>query len=78
MATQANEVALQSTITCPECRTSVEEAMPTDACQWFYESKNILLEIGIDNSSFSMKYGVGGVHMNISLCGTWLGKDTIQ
>ena len=40
MATQANEVALQSTITCPECGTSVEETMPTDACQWFYECTN--------------------------------------
>ena len=37
MATQTNEVALQSTIKCPECGTSVEETMPTDACQWFYE-----------------------------------------
>jgi hypothetical protein len=37
MATQTNEVVLQSTITCPECGHSAEETMPTDACQWFYE-----------------------------------------
>ena len=28
---------LASTITCPACRASREELMPTDACQWFYE-----------------------------------------
>jgi hypothetical protein len=37
MATQTNEMILQSTITCPECGHSTEETMPTDACQWFYE-----------------------------------------
>lgn len=26
-----------STITCPTCRTSKEEVMPTNACQFFYE-----------------------------------------
>ena len=31
------EVALRSTITCPQCGYAKEEAMPTDACQWFYE-----------------------------------------
>ena len=27
---------LQSTITCPACGTAKAEAMPTDACQFFY------------------------------------------
>jgi len=26
-----------STITCPTCRTSKEEVMPTNSCQFFYE-----------------------------------------
>ncbi len=30
-------VVLQSTLTCPECGHAKEEAMPTDACQWFYQ-----------------------------------------
>ncbi|APX12402.1 MULTISPECIES: GDCCVxC domain-containing (seleno)protein [Roseobacteraceae] len=37
MATQTNEVTLQSTITCPKCGHTADEIMPTDACQWFYE-----------------------------------------
>ncbi|MEL6828526.1 MAG: GDCCVxC domain-containing (seleno)protein [Pseudomonadota bacterium] len=37
MATQTNEVNLQSTITCPDCGHAADETMPTDACQWFYE-----------------------------------------
>jgi hypothetical protein len=40
MATQTNEVTLQSTITCPECGHVADETMPTDACQWFYECKS--------------------------------------
>ena len=28
---------LESTITCPRCNTAKLEAMPTDACQFFYE-----------------------------------------
>jgi hypothetical protein len=28
---------LESTITCPVCGTAKTEAMPTDACQYFYE-----------------------------------------
>ena len=31
------EAILQSTITCPHCRETRIEAMPTDACQFFYE-----------------------------------------
>jgi hypothetical protein len=27
----------ESTITCPVCKTSKTETMPTDACQFFYE-----------------------------------------
>jgi hypothetical protein len=30
-------VALESTLTCPECGHSKTETMPVDACQWFYE-----------------------------------------
>ena len=33
-------VALQSTITCPECGHVKEESMPNDAYQWFYECEN--------------------------------------
>lgn len=32
-----SDVALQSTITCPQCGHAKEETMPLDACQWFYE-----------------------------------------
>jgi len=28
---------LESRITCPVCAHTAEEAMPLDACQWFYE-----------------------------------------
>ena len=28
---------LESTITCPNCGTAKAEAMPTDACQFFYD-----------------------------------------
>ncbi|NOR73420.1 MAG: hypothetical protein GQ467_06090 [Mariprofundaceae bacterium] len=31
---------LESEITCPECGHKKVEAMPTDACQWFYECSN--------------------------------------
>ena len=30
-------VVLRATLSCPECGHVKEEAMPTDACQWFYE-----------------------------------------
>ena len=30
-------VTLTSILTCPECGASREEAMPEDACQFFYE-----------------------------------------
>ncbi len=30
---------LQSVLTCPQCGFSIEETMPTDACQWFYACK---------------------------------------
>ncbi|MEO8132761.1 MAG: GDCCVxC domain-containing (seleno)protein [Betaproteobacteria bacterium] len=35
--TATNVVALKSAITCPACGARKEEAMPADACQWFYE-----------------------------------------
>jgi hypothetical protein len=31
---------LESTITCPVCRESSTETMPTDACQWLYECRS--------------------------------------
>jgi hypothetical protein len=30
------EVITRSSITCPQCGSSKEEEMPTDACQYFY------------------------------------------
>lgn len=30
---------LESTITCPLCGTATTEAMPVDACQFFYECR---------------------------------------
>lgn len=33
-------VVLESELTCPHCRHVEVEAMPTDACQWFYECRN--------------------------------------
>jgi len=35
-----SEVIEQSTITCPKCGHCEREAMPTDACQFFYDCKN--------------------------------------
>jgi transcription elongation factor Elf1 len=35
-----SEVALRSTLTCPECGHVKVETMPTDACQWFYECES--------------------------------------
>jgi hypothetical protein len=35
----STDVALQSTLTCPECGRAETETMPTDACLWFYECK---------------------------------------
>ena len=31
------DVVLESTLTCPQCGFRKTEAMPTDACQYFYE-----------------------------------------
>jgi hypothetical protein len=33
------EIQLQSTLICPECGHQADEAMPTDACQFFYECR---------------------------------------
>ncbi len=33
----AQEIILNSTITCPHCGFSKEEIMPVDACVYFYE-----------------------------------------
>ena len=33
----ADEIILESTITCPECGHQATEIMPTDSCQFFYE-----------------------------------------
>jgi hypothetical protein len=32
--------ALRSVLTCPHCGRAAEEAMPTDACLYFYECSN--------------------------------------
>ena len=34
------QVQLNSTLTCPSCGFGKEEAMPQDACQFFYECAN--------------------------------------
>lgn len=34
------EIIFKSTITCPECDYKKEEAMPEDACQYFYQCEN--------------------------------------
>ncbi len=33
----ADEIILESTVTCPECGHQASEIMPTDSCQFFYE-----------------------------------------
>ncbi|MFA0792613.1 GDCCVxC domain-containing (seleno)protein [Microbulbifer echini] len=33
------ELILTSMISCPVCNHCQEEAMPVDACQWFYQCK---------------------------------------
>jgi hypothetical protein len=35
-----SSVALNSTITCPECGHRKDETMPIDACAWFYECEH--------------------------------------
>jgi hypothetical protein len=37
MAPNPENVILKSVLTCPECEHVADEAMPTDACQWFYD-----------------------------------------
>lgn len=34
------EIDLQSTLTCPDCGHQAMEAMPTDACQFYYDCKS--------------------------------------
>ncbi len=36
----ADDCILESTITCPHCGHRKKEAMPVDACQWFYECES--------------------------------------
>lgn len=38
--TSPEQVILLSVITCPECKHSIEETMPTNACQYFYDCHN--------------------------------------
>lgn len=33
-------ILTKSLITCPLCKSAVEEVMPTDACQFFYECRS--------------------------------------
>ena len=37
MTVRASSTDLRSTITCPHCRHTATETMPTDACQYFYD-----------------------------------------
>lgn len=37
MGEAADVVVLESVLTCPDCGFARREAMPTDACTWFYE-----------------------------------------
>ncbi len=37
--TNAPDIKLTSTLTCPECGHVETETMPTDACQWYYDCK---------------------------------------
>lgn len=34
-----SSLILESTLTCPACGHAKVETMPSDACQWFYESE---------------------------------------
>ena len=36
----AENIILESIITCPYCGAKTEVTMPTDSCQYFYECKN--------------------------------------
>jgi len=38
--TSAASVQLQSVLTCPHCKVSASETMPTDACWFFYDCRN--------------------------------------
>jgi hypothetical protein len=35
-----NSVVHESLLTCPHCGFTAQEAMPTDACLYFYECRN--------------------------------------
>lgn len=37
MASQAPQVTLTSTLTCPHCGAAETLEMPTDTCQWFHQ-----------------------------------------
>lgn len=37
---QMDKIVLESVITCPNCGHAKREAMPTDACQWYYECES--------------------------------------
>lgn len=53
------EVILQSELTCPECGHKKVEAMPTDACQWYYECEqcHILLKPKAGDCCVYCSYG---------------------
>ena len=54
-----SEIILQSVLTCPECGNAKNEAMPTDACQWFYEceSCNVVLRPKAGDCCVFCSYG---------------------
>ena len=37
--TSAASIQLQSVLTCPHCKSSASETMPTDACWFFYDCR---------------------------------------
>ncbi len=39
MATQEDNLVLNSIVTCPGCGHAESETMPTNACLWFYDCK---------------------------------------
>src|SRR6266851_7464725 len=48
----ADPMLLESTITCPHCATAKTETMPTDACQFFYETGGVVGNLNEARSSF--------------------------
>jgi hypothetical protein len=52
---------LQSTLICPRCAHQVTEAMPTDACQFFYDCKGCGARLTLQLSFFEVGPLGGGL-----------------